>query len=151
MREKPCALTFFDMCQAGLSGHISSGGALVAKVAMAHSNSNIDVGELVANIVNHPDFRQTLTNILQSSSSLNTASIVTRNNIVWKLARGYCLCYCKTFSLVPDSTECTKKFLPKSTVHYIISTYNTVHMCQLKSNNIIGQRKTTNTEKHLYL
>ena len=72
-------------------------------------------------------------------------------NIVWKLARGYCLCYCKTFSLVPDSTECTKNFLPKSTVHYIISTYNTVHMCHLKSNNIIGQRKTTNTEKHLYL
>ena len=31
--------------------------------------------------------------------------IVTRNNIVWKLACGYCLCYCKTFSLVPDSTE----------------------------------------------
>ena len=77
--------------------------------------------------------------------------IVTRNNIVWKLARGYCLCYCKTFSLVPDSTECTKNFLPKSTVHYIISTYNTVPMCHLKSNNIIGQRKTTNTEKHLYL
>ena len=53
---------------------ISSGGALVVKVTMANSNSNIDVGELVANIVNHPDFRQTLTNILQSSSSLNTAS-----------------------------------------------------------------------------
>ena len=29
-------------------------------------------------------------------------NIVTRNNIVWKLARGYCLCYCKTFSQVPD-------------------------------------------------
>ena len=42
---------------------ISSGGALVVKVTMANSNSNIDVGELVANIVNHPDFRQTLTNI----------------------------------------------------------------------------------------
>ena len=38
-------------------------------------------------------------------------TIVTRNNIVWKLARGYCLCYCKTFSLVPDSTECTKIFV----------------------------------------
>ena len=38
------------------------------------------------------------------------SSIVTRNNIVWKLARGYCLCYGKTFSLVPDSTECSKKF-----------------------------------------
>ena len=37
-------------------------------------------------------------------------NLVTRNNIVWKLAHGYCLCYCKTFSLVPDSTECTKKF-----------------------------------------
>ena len=43
-------------------------------MANYNSNSNIDVGELVANIVNHPDFRQTLTNILQSSSSLNTAS-----------------------------------------------------------------------------
>ena len=29
---------------------------LVPKVAMANSNSNIDVGELVANIVNYPDF-----------------------------------------------------------------------------------------------
>ena len=50
--------------------------ALVAKVTMANhnSNSNIDVGELAANVVNHPDFRQTLTNILQSSSLLNTAS-----------------------------------------------------------------------------
>ena len=37
--------------------------------------------------------------------------IVTRNNIVWKLACGYCLCYCKTFPLVPDSTECTKLFV----------------------------------------
>ena len=48
----------------------------MAKVAMAshNTNSNIDFGEPVANIVNHPDFRQTLTNILQCSSSLNTAS-----------------------------------------------------------------------------
>ena len=69
-------------------------------------------------------------------------NIVIRNNIVWKLARGYCLCYCKTFSLVPDSTECTKILLRKSAVHYLY---------HLKSNNIIGQRKTTNTEKHLYL
>ena len=37
--------------------------------------------------------------------------IVTRNNIVWKLAYGYCLCCCKTFLLVPDSTECTKIFV----------------------------------------
>ena len=35
-------------------------------------------------------------------------NIVTRNNIVWKLVGSYCLCYCKTFWLVPDSTECTK-------------------------------------------
>ena len=87
-----------------------------------------------------------LTEGKMQSLSLQTAKIdlnkVTRNNIVWKLARGYCLCYCKTFSLLPDSTECTKNFLPKSTVHY---------MCHLKSNNIIGQRKTTNTEKHVYL
>ena len=45
---------------------------------------------------------------------------------VWKLARGYCLCYCKSFSLVPDSTECTKIFVAKK-----CST-----LCQLKSNNI---------------
>ena len=66
--------------------------------------------------------------------------IVTRNNIVWKLVHGYFLCYCKTFSLVPDSTECTNFFLPKTAVHYLY---------HLKSNNI-GQRKTTNTEKHFY-
>ena len=68
-------------------------------------------------------------------------TIVTRSNIVWNLARGYCLCHCKTFLLVPDSTECTKFLLPKSAVHYL---------CHLKSNNIIGQRKTTNKEKHFY-
>ena len=38
------------------------------------------------------------------------ANIVTRNDIVWKLARGYFLCYCKTFLLVPDSAEGTKLF-----------------------------------------
>ena len=70
------------------------------------------------------------------------ASVVTRNNIVCKLARGCCLCYCKSFSLVPDSTECTKFFLPKSAVHYLY---------HLKSSNTIGQRKTTNTGKHFYL
>ena len=37
-------------------------------------------------------------------------NLVTRNNIVWKLALGYCLCYCKTFLLVPDSAECIKVF-----------------------------------------
>ena len=74
MRDKTCALTLFGRCQTGLNGHIISGDALVAKVTMANSISNIDVGELVANILNHPNFRQTLTNILQSSSSLNTAA-----------------------------------------------------------------------------
>ena len=69
-------------------------------------------------------------------------NIVTRKNTVWKLARGCCLCYCKTFPLVPDSTECTKFFLPKSAVHY--SYY-------LKSNNVIGPRKTTNIQKQFYL
>ena len=39
--------------------------------------------------------------------------IVTRKKIVWKLARGYCLCYCKTFLLVPDFTGCTKIFVTK--------------------------------------
>ena len=62
--------------------------------------------------------------------------IVTRNNIFWKPARGYCLCYCKTFSLVPDPTECTEAFLRKGAVHYLY---------HLKPNNIIGQRKITNT------
>ena len=74
---------------------------------------------------------------------LSTAGliIVTRNNIVWKLARGNCLCDCQTFSLVPDSTECTKKYLPKRAVHYLY---------HRKSNNIIGQGKTTNTKKHFF-
>ena len=36
--------------------------------------------------------------------------IVARNNVVRKLACGYCVCYCKTFSLVLDSTECTKNY-----------------------------------------
>ena len=40
-------------------------------------------------------------------------SIATRKNIVWKLARSYCLCYCKIFSLVPDPTGCTKKTFTK--------------------------------------
>ena len=43
------------------------------------------------------------------------------------------LCYCKTFLLVPDPTECTKFFLLKSAVHYL---------CNLKTNHIIVQRKT---------
>ena len=47
--------------------------------------------------------------------------IVTRNNIVWKLVCGYCLCYCKTFSLVPDSTECTKIFVPEKYSRLIVS------------------------------
>ena len=51
--------------------------------------------------------------------------IVTRNNMAWKLVHGYFLCYCKTFSLVPDSTERTNFFLPKSAVH---------HLYHLKSN-----------------
>ena len=38
-------------------------------------------------------------------------TIVIRNNIVWKLVHGYCLCYCKTFLLAPDSTECTKIYV----------------------------------------
>ena len=67
--------------------------------------------------------------------------IVTKNNIAWKLARGYCLYYCKTFSLVPDFTECTKIFVTEK-----CSTL----LCHLKSNNIIVQRKTINKEKHFY-
>ena len=38
-------------------------------------------------------------------------NIGTRNNIVWKVMGDYCLSYCKTFWLVPDSTECTKIFV----------------------------------------
>ena len=60
----------------------------MAKATMANHNcnSNSDLGQLVANIVNHPDFRQTLTNILQSSSSLNTAS--SDSNTLATSARG---------------------------------------------------------------
>ena len=72
--------------------------------------------------------------ILYSRFNRHLLTIVTRNKIVWKLVRGYCLCYCKTFLLVPDSTEYTK----------------ICYLCHLRSNNIIGQRKTTNKEKHFY-
>ena len=40
-------------------------------------------------------------------------TIVTRNNIVRKLGRSYCLCFYKTILLEPDSTERTKQFLNK--------------------------------------
>ena len=72
---------------------------------------------------------------------INSLVVVTRNNIVWKLARGYCLCYCKTFLLVLDSTECTKIFVTEKCRTLFMSP---------KSNNIIGQRKTTNKGKHFY-
>ena len=50
-----------------------------------------------------------------------------------------CLCYCKIFSLVPDSTVRTKiKLLPKSAVH--CSSYLNLY-------NIIAQKKTTNIKK----
>ena len=79
--------------------------------------------------------------IKEINRSVKHLLIVTRNNMVWKLARGYCLCYCKTFLLVPDSTECAKKnFTEKCSTLFV----------SLKSNNIIGQRKTTNKEKHFY-
>ena len=45
--------------------------------------------------------------------------IVTRNDIVWKSARGLCLCYCKTLSLVLDPQSAHKKILRKSVVHYL--------------------------------
>ena len=48
--------------------------------------------------------------------SLFHETIVTINNIVWKLVRGYCLCYWKTFSLVPDSTECIKIFITEKQI-----------------------------------
>ena len=68
-------------------------------------------------------------------------TIVRRNNIVWKLGRGYCLCYCKNFSVVKTPQSAQNLFFPKSAVHYL---------CYLKSSNTIDQRKTTNTEKYFY-
>ena len=66
------------------------------------------------------------------SREMNVAVvIVTKNNVVWKLARDYYLCYCNTFSLVPYSTECTNifvteksstLFVPLKTFWYIAST-----------------------------
>ena len=46
-------------------------------------------------------------------------NIVTRNNLVWKLARGYCLCCCKTFSLLPDSTGCTVFFIEECSTLFV--------------------------------
>ena len=79
--------------------------------------------------------------VFQKIFPLITQRSPQRNNIVWKLACGYCLSYCKIYSLVPDSEECIHFFSPNSAVHYFY---------HLKSNNIVGQRKTNNTEKYLY-
>ena len=77
-----------------------------------------------------------------SLNSLINCIIIKRKYVVWKLASGYCLCYCKTFFLlVLNPTESAKKFSPKSAAHY--SYY-------LNSNNIIGERETTNREKQVY-
>ena len=66
--------------------------------------------------------------------------IVRRNNIIWKLAAIiYVLARLFRWCQAPQSAQ--KFLLPKSVVRYL---------CHLKSNNIIGQRKTTNKEKHFY-
>ena len=57
-----------------------------------------------------------------------------RAAIAYVIARRFRQCQ------TPQSAQ--KFLLPKSVVHYL---------CHLKSNNIIGQSKTTNTEKHFYL
>ena len=101
-----------------------------------HNGSNYDYHFIMKELAN--EFERQLECLGENIERYRTFSIpiiVTRNNIVWKLARGYCLCYCKTFSLVPGST---KNFLRKCAVHYLY---------HLKSNNIVSQRKTTNTEK----
>ena len=56
-----------------------------------------------------------------------------RTAIVYVIARLFRQCQ------TPQSAQ--KFLLPKSVVHYL---------CHLKSNNIIGQRKTNNKEKHFY-
>ena len=63
--------------------------------------------------------------------------IVTRNNIVWKLL------FILLKDLFVSATLCRVHnfFLPRSAVHCLY---------QLKSNNILGQRKSTNTEKDFY-
>ena len=79
-----------------------------------HNGSNYDYHFIMKELAN--EFERQLECLGENIERYRTFSIpiiITRNNIVWKLARGYCLCYCKTFSLVPDSTECTKFFFPK--------------------------------------
>ena len=71
---------------------------------------------------------------------------VSRKSIVWKLARGYFLCYCLTFSLVPNPKKCEKRFFIDD-----CSTLFVLYKIQpLKSSNIAGQRKTTGMEKQFY-
>ena len=89
--------------------------------------SCIRIDLIVLNIFKHvftfhiPHTLQVLITIDNCSKLLTfyiNSNIVTRNNIVWKLARGYCLCYCKTFSFqTPQSAQ--KFLLPKSVVHYL--------------------------------
>ena len=58
---------------------------------------------------------------LDAQEKLFVITIVTRNSIVWKLTRGYCLCYCKTFLLVPGSTECTNIFVAAKCITLFMS------------------------------
>ena len=58
---------------------------------------------------------------------------------------GYYLCSCKTFLLIPDSTDGTKKkSLQKGVVHYL------QYLKLLLKNNIVAQRKTTYIEKQYF-
>ena len=92
-------------------------------------NTNVDYLKkndnlAIKNISHLYGFQQIVTKpsrITKYSKTLIDTIIVTRNNIVWKLARGYCLCYCKTFSLVPDSTECTKIFVTEKCSTLLVS------------------------------
>ena len=43
--------------------------------------------------------------------SVFNLSLVTRKSLVWKLFHSYSLCYCRTFFLVLDTTECTQKII----------------------------------------
>ena len=57
-----------------------------------------------------------------SLNSLINCIIIKRKYVVWKLARGYCLCYCKTFFFVSVEPHrvCKKVFTKKCSTLFLL-------------------------------
>ena len=82
------------------------------------------------------NFNYQIDPILYQISNIMSIFIVARNKIVWKLLK-----LLQDFLASARLRRVYKRLLPKSAIHYSY---------ELKPNNIIGQRKTTDIEKLFY-